>query len=149
MSSSNFLVDLSLVTPPKKVFRLVGGDNPVDVDISVFPARAMLKFMHVMQSHTDKSAPSLEEMVSVVAEACKPKNPEIDDEWLMDNMTFSQLTDFCSLVMEYGNGQLRDYQKKFSPKQTEGEGKNSPSASSSHTSAKSTHGQRQTTASKK
>jgi hypothetical protein len=148
---TNFLVDLSLITPPKKVFRLVGGEYPVEVDISVFPARAMLKFMQVMQGHKKGDAPSIEEMVAVVAEACKPKNPGVTEDWLFNNLTFNQLADFCGLVMEYGQSQMNDYHTRFTPKGqgTSGESKNSLSQPSSSMSAKSSHGRHQNTASKK
>lgn len=147
---TNFFVDLSLVVPPRKVFRLVGGERPVDVDVSVFPARAMLKFMQVMDGKAKGSAPSIEEMVSVVAEAIRPKNPEITEEWLFDNLTFNQLSDFCGLVMEYGQQQMDDYNQKFTPKnQGGGESKNLQPQPSSSTSGKSSRGQHQNTASKK
>jgi hypothetical protein len=147
---TNFLTDLSLIVPPRKVFRLIGGERPVDVDVSVFPARAMLKFMQVMEGKAKGVAPSIEEMVSVVAEACKPKNPGITEDWLFDNLTFSQLSDFCGLVMEYGQAQMEEYNQKFTPKNKGGgESKNLPQQTSSSTSGKSSHGRHQTTASKK
>jgi len=147
---TNFFTDLSLVVPPRKVFRLIGGENPLDVDVSVFPARAMLKFMQVMDGKVKGQAPSIEEMVSVVAEACKPKNPGITEEWLFDNLTFNQLSDFCGLVMAYGQEQMDDYNTKFTPKnQGGGESKNLQRQPSSSTSGKSSRGQHQTTASKK
>jgi len=136
---NNFLEDFTILVPEKKIFKIGQKSNPTEIDISVFPARAMLLLMDIEDTHTKdqqkgnktplRSSEKIREMVRVVASACSVSNPKVTEEWLLSNMEFSQLSRFCMKVMEYGKNQMIDYQKSLGmdKKSKEGGGKNSQS----------------------
>jgi len=109
--TETFLEDLTFVVPEKKVFRIGTSANPVEVDLSIFPARAMFKMMEIMG--TGNKIPSHDQLIDVVVEACHPLNPEITKDWLLDNSNFAQLSVFCERVMLYGRKQVDDFNREY------------------------------------
>jgi len=107
--SNSFFEDFTILVPEPKKMRIGKKDDYLEVDISVFPASAMLK---LMKYEAGSNKATLEELVDVVVEACSESNPNITHEWLMKT-NFAQLMMFCQSVIAYGTKQMNEFKEQM------------------------------------
>ena len=116
------ILDFTTFVPEPKTARIGSGKNIEMVDVSLFPAEATLYLMNVLEQkrkvweseHPDaKTGPApgeialtLEEMIEVVARACRVTNPKITAGWLRSNCSFPQLSKFCTWMMRHAEEQV-------------------------------------------
>jgi hypothetical protein len=112
---SNITKDFDVIAPPQRIAK-IGGE---EVDVSIFPARATLKLMDLIdtpEKQADLEAgKNIEALVEVVATACQKSNPKITKDFLLD-LDITVLVEFAEYVMEPVKRKVR--------KQTETAGKN-------------------------
>ena len=91
--------DFDIIAPPKRVAK-IGGE---EVDVSIFPARATLKLMDLVDTPEKQaeleSGKNIEALVEVVATACQKSNPRITKDFLLD-LDITVLVEFAEYVME-------------------------------------------------
>ncbi len=93
-----------------------------EVDVSKIPSRVTLEMAKFAgATKTMKEDEQFLATLDLVAKACKPSNPKITVDWLLDNTDFDQMMDFCEYVME----PIRQRAEKLEGKaETGGAGKN-------------------------
>lgn len=91
--------DFDELAPPQRIAN-IGGE---EVDVSVFPARASLKLMKLVDTPEKQAAlesgQGVEDLIDVVATACQKSNPNVTKDFLLDQ-DITVLVDFAQYVME-------------------------------------------------
>ena len=83
------------------------------IDVSKIPSRVSLE-MAKMQDDQDKlnSEDGFYKSIDLVAMACKPSNPKITADWLLDNTDYETLIDFMEYVLEPIKARVEAEEKK-------------------------------------
>jgi hypothetical protein len=116
------ILDFTTFIPEPRIARIGSGENVEEVDISLFPAEAALYLVWVLdekrkawrEAHPDETRSpgpgdldlSQDEVIEVTARACRATNPKITADWLKKNCGLTQLTKFCTLMMESAQEQM-------------------------------------------
>lgn len=116
------ILDFTTFVPEPKIAKIGSGKNIEEVDVSLFPAEATLYLMDTLDQkrkaweseHPDvKTGPAakdisltLDELIEVVARACRVTNPKITAGWLRSNCSFPQLNKFCTWMMRHAEEQV-------------------------------------------
>lgn len=93
------VLDLEKVVPDKREIKLAGKT----IDVTEVPTRhtAMVaKFADMQERGELDNEGSFMELVKLIAEICKRTNPEITEEFLLDNTTFDTLSDMMDFILE-------------------------------------------------
>lgn len=90
------ILDLDKLVPDKRIVKLAGKE----IDVSKIPSRVTLEIAQksdVLKSGTEASFPLMLEMVVNI---CKPSQPDITTDWLVDNTSLDQLMALIEFVLE-------------------------------------------------
>ena len=90
------ILDLDKLVPEKRIIRLAGKE----IDVSKIPSRVTLEIAQkadVLKSGSEESFPLLLELV---VQICKPSQPDINADWLVDNTSLDQLIALIEFVLE-------------------------------------------------
>jgi len=72
-----------------------------EVDVTKIPSRVTLEMARLNDSSEElNSEEGFYKSIDLVAQACKPSNPKITTEWLLDNTDFETLMDFMDYVLD-------------------------------------------------
>ena len=118
------ILDFTVFVPEPKIAKIGSGKNVEEVDVSLFPAEATLYLMTVLDQkrktweteHPDVTTGpaakdislTLDELIEVVARACRVTNPKITAVWLRSNCSFPQLNKFCTWMMRHAEEQVNE-----------------------------------------
>lgn len=118
------ILDFTVFVPEPKIAKIGSGKNIEEVDVSLFPAEATLYLMDTLDrkrkawetEHPDVTTGpadkdiglSLDELIEVVARACRVTNPKITAAWLRSNCSFPQLNKFCTWMMRHAEEQVNE-----------------------------------------
>jgi hypothetical protein len=105
--------NFEILEPPKRTAVLLGET----IELSKIPARVSLKFIAFSKKHDIKELENateetldmsvLEDVLDLVALICQKSNSKIDKEWLLDNLSITDLMKFVNFVFT-GITQLKD-----------------------------------------
>lgn len=125
--SDDLLRDFDILSPPKRIAR-IGGE---EIDVTIVPARAALKFINFSKKYSAKSLESMDQdsfdpciiddILEVVELVCKRSSTKITRDWLLDNVDIKVLVEFVQYVFA---GMKNVSSEESSSRE---EGKNSPS----------------------
>ncbi|KAB2337656.1 hypothetical protein F7731_08670 [Cytobacillus depressus] len=105
------ILDLDKLIPEQRIIRLAGKE----IDVSKIPSRVTLeiaKKSDVLKSGSEESFPVL---LDLVVKICKPSQPDITSDWIIDNTSLDQLLALVEFILK----PIKD--------RTDGEGKNEAS----------------------
>lgn len=107
------ILDLDKIITAERIVRLAGKD----IDVSKIPSRVTLeiaKKSDVLKSGSEESFPVL---LDLIVKICKPSQPDITSEWIIDHTSLDQLLALIEFILK----PIKD--------RTEGKGKNEESPS--------------------
>lgn len=107
------ILDLDKIITTERIVRLAGKD----IDVSKIPSRVTLEIAQksdVLKSGSEESFPLL---LDLIVKICKPSQPEITSEWIIDHTSLDQLMALIEFILK----PIKD--------RTEGKGKNEESPS--------------------
>ncbi|MGY6209732.1 hypothetical protein ACXEO8_07120 [Cytobacillus firmus] len=107
------ILDLDKIITAERIVRLAGKD----IDVSKIPSRVTLeiaKKSDVLKSGSEESFPVL---LDLIVKICKPSQPDITSEWIIDHTSLDQLLALIEFILKPINDR------------TEGKGKNEESPS--------------------
>jgi hypothetical protein len=88
---------ITTLVPGKRV-RTIAGKS---VDVSLISARVSIMLMNKVKERTAKGETlSIEDSVEIVALICQKSNPEVTEDFLLDNTTLEELSEFIVWVLE-------------------------------------------------
>lgn len=111
MKMEQKILDLDKIVTHERIVRLAGKS----IDVSKIPSRVTLeiaKKSEVLKSGSEDSFPIL---LDLIVKICRPSQPDITDEWLIDNTSLDQLLAMIEFILQ----PIKD--------RTEGKGKNEES----------------------
>jgi len=127
--SDDLLKDFDILSPPRRIAR-IGGE---EIDVTIVPARAALKFISFSKKYSAKSLESMDQdsidpgiiddILEVVELVCKRSSTKITRDWLLDNVDIKVLVEFVQYV--FAGMKNVSYEESSSR-----EGKNSESGTS-------------------
>jgi hypothetical protein len=101
---SDLLKDFDVLSPPKRIAR-IGGE---DIDVTIVPARAALKFISFSKKYhvdsVDSMSPGgfdpgmIDSILEVIELICRRSSEKITKEWLLDNVDIKVLMEFIQYV---------------------------------------------------
>lgn len=101
---SDLLKDFDILSPPKRIAR-IGGE---DIDVTIVPARAALKFISFSKKYhvdsVDSMSPGgfdpgmIDSILEVIELICRRSSEKITKEWLLDNVDIKVLMEFIQYV---------------------------------------------------
>ncbi|NLB00632.1 MAG: hypothetical protein GX837_06680 [Methanomicrobiales archaeon] len=129
------ILDFTTFVLEPKTARIGSGKNIEEVDVSLFPAEATLYLMETLNrkrkvwtaEHPDATEGpkpgeielSPNDLVEIVARACRVTNPKITAEWLRSNCSFPQLSKFCAWMMRQAEEQVNGQANEDTTESTE------------------------------
>lgn len=90
------ILDLDKLIPDQRIVRLAGKE----INVSKIPSRVTLEIAEksdVLQSGSNESFPLLLDMIVKI---CKPSQPDITTDWLVDNTSLDQLLALIEFVLK-------------------------------------------------
>ncbi|WP_284037462.1 hypothetical protein [Neobacillus sp. 114] len=90
------ILDLDKLIPEQRIVRLSGKE----IDVSKIPSRVTLeiaKKSDVLKSGSEESFPLLLELIVKI---CKPSQPDITSEWIIDNTSLDQLMALIEFILK-------------------------------------------------
>ncbi|MFS0820757.1 hypothetical protein [Bacillus sp. 1P02SD] len=90
------ILDLDKLVTAERVVRLSGKD----IDVSKIPSRVTLEIAaksDVLKSGSSESFPL---MLDMVVKICKPSQPDITQDWIIDNTSFEQLMALLDFILK-------------------------------------------------
>jgi hypothetical protein len=104
MSNPNIL-DLDNLIPDQRIIKLAGKE----IDVSKIPSRVTLEIAEkadVLESGSAKSFPLLMDMIIKIM-----NDPEVTEDWLMDNTSVQQLLALINFILEPIKDQAQESEK--------------------------------------
>jgi hypothetical protein len=93
---SQEILDLDKLIPSQRIVKL-GGKS---IDVSKIPSRVTLEIAQksdVLKSGSEESFPTL---LNLIVNICKPSQPDITSEWLIDNTSLDQLLALIEFILQ-------------------------------------------------
>lgn len=93
---SQEILDLDKLIPEQRIIRLAGNE----IDVSKIPSRVTLeiaKKSDVLKSGSEESFPVL---LDLVVKICKPSQPDITSDWIVDNTSLDQLLALIEFILK-------------------------------------------------
>lgn len=90
------ILDLDKLIPEQRIVKLAGKE----IDVSKIPSRVTLdiaKKSDVLKSGSDESFPL---MLDMVVKICKPSQPDITTDWIVDNTSLDQLMALIEFILK-------------------------------------------------
>lgn len=90
------ILDLDKLIPEQRIVKLAGKE----IDVSKIPSRVTLEIAEkadVLKSGSEESFPL---MLDMIVKICKPSQPDITTDWLVDNTSLDQLLALIEFVLK-------------------------------------------------
>lgn len=90
------ILDLDKLIPAKRAVKLAGKE----IDVSKIPSRVTLEIAQksdVLQSGSQDSFPVL---LEIVVKICRPSQPDITSDWIIDNTSLDQLLALIEFILK-------------------------------------------------
>ncbi|CRK80304.1 hypothetical protein [Neobacillus massiliamazoniensis] len=90
------ILDLDKLIPEQRIIRLAGKE----IDVSKIPSRVTLEIAEksdVLKSGSNESFPLLLDMIVKI---CKPSQPDINSDWLIDHTSLDQLLSMIEFILK-------------------------------------------------
>lgn len=100
--AEDFLEDLDILDPPKKVVKMSGEL----IDISFLPSKVTLAVMKISADFDKKKITTdemFEKMIGIIAQLSSKSNPKITEDWLYENVSVEKITNFLHLLVSGGD----------------------------------------------
>lgn len=101
--------DFDSVLKPERIMKIRGEE----VDVTKIPSRVTLEMAKLNDNAKElNSEQGFYKSIDLVSQACKPTNPKITTEWLLDNTDFETLMDVMDYVLEPINKRVDKTEKE-------------------------------------
>lgn len=90
------ILDLDNIITTKRIVKLAGKE----IDVSKIPSRVTLEIAGKSDVLQSGSAESFPLMLDTIVSICKPSQPEITTDWLIDNTSLDQLLQLIEFVLQ-------------------------------------------------
>jgi len=90
------ILDLDKLIPDKRVVRLAG----VEIDVSKIPSRVTMELSEKAAVFKEANEESFPALLDMIVKICKPSQPDITQDWIIDNTSMDQLLALVEFVLE-------------------------------------------------
>ncbi|QJD87902.1 hypothetical protein [Cohnella herbarum] len=95
MSNQPQILDLDKVISTKRIVKLAGKE----IDVSKIPSRVTMELVEKSEELKAGGKQSFPLLLDMIVKVCRPSQPEITSDWLIDNTDFEQLMAIIEFVM--------------------------------------------------
>lgn len=96
--AEDFLEDLDILDPPKKLVKIAGET----IDVSFIPSRVTIEATRISTAF-DKKQISVDEMfermVGIIVKIGSKSNPKITSDWVLDNLSIQKVTKLMEVIV--------------------------------------------------
>jgi hypothetical protein len=108
MAKQPEILDLDKLIGDKRIIKLAGKE----IDVSKIPSKVTLRIADSYEDLKEDNPESMNILMDIVMDIIKPKNPEVTQDWIIENTDIKQLIALIEFIMKPVNERI----KKGGPK---------------------------------